>query len=96
MSIAREVAEEVGLDQADYEPSEDWTVVATGQVVACMRLLQSRLPAAELQRRIETFIRSEASPELSGVKLVRSRADFDPRMPAFITAFLDSQLASSA
>jgi 8-oxo-dGTP pyrophosphatase MutT (NUDIX family) len=96
MSIAREVAEEVGLDPSAYAASEDWTIVETGQVVACIRLLQSQLSAAELSLRIEAFIRSEASPELSGVKLVRSRADFDPQMPTFITAFLDSQLAPTA
>jgi 8-oxo-dGTP pyrophosphatase MutT (NUDIX family) len=96
MSIAREVAEEVGLDPSAYAASEDWTIVETGQVVACIRLLQSKLSAAELSLRIEAFIRSEASPELSGVKLVRRRADFDPQMPTFITAFLDSQLAPTA
>ncbi len=96
MSIAREVAEEVGLDPSAYRASEDWTTVETGQVVACMRLLQSPLSAVELKLRIEAFIRSEASPELSGVKLVRSRADFDPQMPTFITAFLDSQFAPTA
>ena len=94
LSIVREVEEEVGLERSAYEPADDWTIVETGQVVACVRVLQSRFSAAELQERIETFIRSEASPELSGVKLVRSKADYDPQMPAFITAFLDSQFAS--
>jgi 8-oxo-dGTP pyrophosphatase MutT (NUDIX family) len=94
MSIVREVEEEVGLQRSAYEPSDDWTIIETGQVVACVRLLQSRLSAAELQRRIETFIQSEPSPELSGVKLVRSVADFDPAMPLFIKAFLEDALAS--
>src|SRR4051794_17613578 len=80
MSIVREVEEEVGLLRADYEPSGDWTIVETGQVVACVRLLASQHSATELQRRIEAFIRSETAPELSAVKLVRSRADFDPQM----------------
>jgi 8-oxo-dGTP pyrophosphatase MutT (NUDIX family) len=93
MSIVREVEEEVGLTPSVYVPSDDWTIVETGRVVACIRLLQSHLTAVELKQRIEAFIRSEVSPELSGVKLVRSKADYDPQMPAFITAFLDSQLA---
>lgn len=93
MSIVREVEEEVGLVGADYEPSDDWTIVETGQVVACMRLLQSQSSAAELTQRIEAFLSAETAPELSGVKLVRSRADCDPQMPLFITTFLDSQLA---
>jgi hypothetical protein len=91
-SVVREVEEEIGLTPSDYRVSDDWTVVATGQVVACFRLLVSPLAAPELQRRIETFLRSETAPELSSVKLVRSAADFDPAMPAFVTAFLDSAL----
>jgi 8-oxo-dGTP pyrophosphatase MutT (NUDIX family) len=96
MSIVREVEEEVGLQPSDYAPSDEWTIVETGQVVACVRVLASPHSAAELQQRIEAFIKSEASPELSGVKLVRSRADFDPQMPLFITAFLDSRLAPAS
>jgi hypothetical protein len=34
-------------------------------------------------------------PELSGVKLVRSVADFDAAMPEFIKAFLEDALAST-
>jgi 8-oxo-dGTP pyrophosphatase MutT (NUDIX family) len=91
-SVVREVEEEVGLRPADYHASDHWTVVETGQVAACFRLLTSPLAAPELRERIETFLRSEASPELSGVKIVRTAADFDPAMPAFVTAFIESTL----
>src|SRR5215218_892640 len=40
LSIVRAVEEEVGLEQAAFAPSDDWTIVETGQVVACIRLLQ--------------------------------------------------------
>jgi 8-oxo-dGTP pyrophosphatase MutT (NUDIX family) len=91
-SVVREVEEEVGLGPSDYRTSDDWTIVESGQAVACFRLLVSPLPAPELRERIETFLRSETAPELSGLKLVRSAADFDPAMPTFVTAFLDSAL----
>jgi hypothetical protein len=91
-SVVREVEEEIGLTPSDYRASENWTVVATGQAVACFRLLESPLSAAELGERIEAFLRSETAPELSGIKIVRSAADFDPAMPAFVTAFLESAL----
>jgi len=91
-SVVREVEEEIGLQPADYRTSDDWTIVESGQTVACFRLLASPLAAPELCERIETFLRSETAPELSGLKLVRSVADFDPAMPAFVTAFLDSAL----
>jgi len=36
---------------------------------------------------------SEAQPELCDIRIVRSAADFDPAMPAFVTAFLARQFA---
>jgi 8-oxo-dGTP pyrophosphatase MutT (NUDIX family) len=92
-SVVREVKEEIGLGAVDYRASDGWIIVETGQVVACFRLLTSPLAAVALQQRIEAFLRSETSPELSGVKIVRSAADFDPAMPTFVTALLDSVLA---
>jgi 8-oxo-dGTP pyrophosphatase MutT (NUDIX family) len=92
-SVEREVEEEIGLRPSDYRASEDWTIVETGHAVACFRLLSSPLAAPELRARIEAFLRSETAPELSDIKIVRSAADFDPAMPAFVTAFIDSALA---
>jgi 8-oxo-dGTP pyrophosphatase MutT (NUDIX family) len=91
-SVVREVEEEIGLQPSDYRTSDGWTIVESGQAVACFLLLASPLAAPELCERIETFLRSETAPELSGLKLVRSAADFDPAMPAFVTAFLDGAL----
>jgi hypothetical protein len=45
-----------------------------------------------LKERIEAFLRTETAPELSGVKLVRSTADFEPAMPALIIAFLEDAM----
>jgi 8-oxo-dGTP pyrophosphatase MutT (NUDIX family) len=91
-SIVREVEEEVGLRPSDYRTSDDWTIVESGQAVACFRPLTSPLAAPELCERIEAFLSSETAPELSSLKLVRSAADFDTAMPVFVTAFLDSAL----
>jgi 8-oxo-dGTP pyrophosphatase MutT (NUDIX family) len=95
-SVVREMEEEVGLRPADFDTADGWTIVETGQVVACLRRLTSLLPAAELARRIEAFLASEALPELTGVKLVRSAADFDAAMPEFIRVFLENALAQAA
>jgi 8-oxo-dGTP pyrophosphatase MutT (NUDIX family) len=92
-SVAREMEEEVGLKPSDYQASEGWTVARSGQIVACLRALTSPLAAVALKQRIEAFLRSETAPELSGVKLVRSRADFEPMMPPLITAFLQDALS---
>jgi len=74
--------------------ADGWTIVESGQAVACFRLLTSRLPALELARRIEAFLASETLPELSAVKLVRSVGDFDPAMPNFVKTYLEHALAS--
>src|SRR5436190_366389 len=65
-SVLRETEEEVGLKPADYHVAGGWTIVETGQVVACFRLLTSPLVASALQQRIEVFLASEILPELSG------------------------------
>jgi 8-oxo-dGTP pyrophosphatase MutT (NUDIX family) len=92
-SVGREIEEEVGLKPADYAAADGWTVVATGQVVACFRRLASPLAAEPLRRRIEAYLASEAQPELSGVMLVRRTADLDPAMPPFVRTFLADALA---
>jgi 8-oxo-dGTP pyrophosphatase MutT (NUDIX family) len=94
-SVVREMDEEVGLKAADYDVGDGWTIVETGQVVACFRLLTSRLSAPALQRRIEAFLTSQSLPELSGVKLVCGVADFDQAMPQFIKTFLEDALAGA-
>jgi hypothetical protein len=39
-------------------------------------------------RRDPHFLAREHNPELAGIRIVRSRADLTPAMPAFVTAFL--------
>jgi 8-oxo-dGTP pyrophosphatase MutT (NUDIX family) len=91
-SVARETEEEVGLAPADYVAEDGWTIVETGQVVACFRRLNAPLDADRLRQRIEAFIQAEALPELSGVMLVHSLADFNPAMPEFIKTYLTDAL----
>jgi 8-oxo-dGTP pyrophosphatase MutT (NUDIX family) len=94
-SVVREMEEEVGLKAEDYDAGDGWTIVKTGQVVACFRLLTSRLAAPALQQRIEAFLAAETAPEVSGVRLVRTVSDFDPAMPDFVKAFLTHTLSEA-
>jgi hypothetical protein len=36
---------------------------------------------------------TEAQPELADIRIVRGPADYDPAMPAFVTAFLEAHFA---
>jgi 8-oxo-dGTP pyrophosphatase MutT (NUDIX family) len=90
-NIARELEEETGLAPADYRPAPHWDCVVVGASVAIIRLLDIDMPGEALKARIEANLRGQEHPELSGIHLVRSRADFRGSMPLFVTAFLESQ-----
>jgi hypothetical protein len=87
-NVAREVAEETGLMDADFTAQPGWCAVIAGPRVALMQLLQAHASAADLRARVLDHIAREAKPELADVRMVRNRADLDPMMPAFITAYL--------
>ena len=49
--------------------------------------------AEALRARILDHLAREQQPELSDICIVRGPADFDPAMPAFVTAFLAQRFA---
>ena len=88
-SVIREVAEETGLGTGDFVEADGWYCVIDGPFIALMKVLRAHDPAETLRRRILEYLAHEAAPELADVRIVRSRRDFDPMMPRFVTAFLD-------
>jgi 8-oxo-dGTP pyrophosphatase MutT (NUDIX family) len=88
-SVIREVAEETGLGAGDFMEHDGWHCVIDGPRIALMKVLQARDPAEALRRRILDHLARETMPELADIRVVRSRRDFDPMMPRFVTAFLD-------
>jgi 8-oxo-dGTP pyrophosphatase MutT (NUDIX family) len=91
-SIAREIEEETGLTPADYRAVPHWDCVVTAASVAIFRILDVDMPGEALKARIEANLARQEHPELSGIHLVRTRADFRASMPHFVTAFLESEL----
>ena len=87
-NVAREVAEETGLAEADFSARPGWCAVFAGPRIALMQVLQARASAADLRARVLDHIARETKPELADVRVIRGRADFDPMMPPFITAYL--------
>jgi 8-oxo-dGTP pyrophosphatase MutT (NUDIX family) len=88
-NIAREVAEETGLTESDFKPEPGWTAVLDGRRLALIRVLQAHASAGQLETRVRAYLASEERPELDDIRIVRSRADFDPMMPPFIVAYLE-------
>jgi len=87
-NVMREVREETGLAASDFAAEEGWTTVLAGPRIAQVKVLRVRETAAELRARILAHLASEAQPELADIRIVRGVADFDPKMPPFVTAFL--------
>jgi 8-oxo-dGTP pyrophosphatase MutT (NUDIX family) len=87
-SVVRELAEETGLTAADVVAEPGWYSVLCGPRVAHMKILKARDPADVLRQRIRAHLQRDPEPELSDMVIVRSTADFDRRMPPFVTAFL--------
>jgi 8-oxo-dGTP pyrophosphatase MutT (NUDIX family) len=92
-SVAREVEEETGLAPGDYRADAHWHCVVSGPLIAMIRILDLPMSAETARAQIEANLARQPSPELAGVHVVRSRADFSPAMPGFITAFIEAQLA---
>jgi 8-oxo-dGTP pyrophosphatase MutT (NUDIX family) len=93
-NVAREVAEETGLTGEDVSVLPGWTALLAGPHIALIQVLQARVPAADLRERVLDHLAREQRPELCDVRIVRSRADFDPMMPPFVTAYLENALAA--
>jgi 8-oxo-dGTP pyrophosphatase MutT (NUDIX family) len=88
-SVAREVEEEVGLSPSDYTLSDHWTIVRSGQIMACFRILQSPLPAQALRDRIAGFLDTQQMPELDAVHLVKDAADLTADTPEFVRTLIE-------
>lgn len=87
-SVQRELTEETGLAPVDVEPERGWYAVLAGADLPVLKILRAREPAEDLKARILTNLASQAQPEFTDVRLLRSPSDIDPRMPQWMTAFL--------
>lgn len=88
-SVGRELAEETGLMPADYVAEPGWHIVFEGPRIACVKIVQVSQTAEILRDRILGFLARERQPELCDIRIVRGPADFDPKMPAYVPAFLE-------
>jgi 8-oxo-dGTP pyrophosphatase MutT (NUDIX family) len=92
-SVRRELKEETGLDAAEFTMEPGWTIAAEGGLIVAIKVLRSNQGAEALRARMLAHLASEQQPELSDIRIVRSPADFDPKMRGFVTAFLARRFA---
>ncbi len=88
-NVRRELREETGLDAGEFTTVPGWTAVFDGPRIALFRVMRSPLPAAVLRQRILANFAKVADPELVDIHVVRSPADYHPRMTGYVTAYLD-------
>ncbi len=88
-SVRRELAEETGLSFAVARPEAGWHAIFDEARIAMVKVLCTAEPAAALREKILAFLARQRRPELAGLHVVRSPADLDPRMPAFVPRFFD-------
>ena len=93
-SVVREVEEETGLTDAHLGAVPGWIAVFDRQRVALIRIMQASETAGNLRNCILDHLSKQRMPELIDIHIVRTKADFDPMMPPFITGFLDQMLDS--
>jgi hypothetical protein len=87
--MLRELAEETGLSPEAVRPEPGWHAIFDEARIAVVRVLRTAEPAAALREKILAFLARQRRPELAGLHVVRSAADLDPRMPAFVPKFFD-------
>jgi hypothetical protein len=62
--------------------------------LALIRMLRIDLPGDVVRDRIVANLALQRQPELSAIHLVRGVHDLTSAMPRFVTAFIETQLAS--
>jgi 8-oxo-dGTP pyrophosphatase MutT (NUDIX family) len=88
-SVLRELAEETGLLPETVRPEPGWHAIFDEARIAMVRVLRTAEPSAALREKILAFLARQRRPELAGLHVVRSPADLDARMPAFVPKFFD-------
>ena len=94
-SVRRELEEETGLTAAEVAAQPGWTTVVDGNLIAQIKLLRSEETAEVLRARILQHLARERQPELSDIRIVRGRQDFNDAMPLFVTAFLTAHFGGN-
>ncbi|ARQ00198.1 hypothetical protein [Pseudorhodoplanes sinuspersici] len=87
LSVRREVQEETGLAPSDFDIDAGWHCVPGQSLIALLKPMRARETAEQLRARIMDHIASEEEPELAGAAIVRSLADLNDKMPAFVQTF---------
>jgi 8-oxo-dGTP pyrophosphatase MutT (NUDIX family) len=88
-NLRRELLEETGIAIGELTAEPGWSLVRDRGYIALLKRVTAQQNAEALRTRIMRYTARETRPEFSDIRIVRSPADLDPRMPRFVTAFLE-------
>jgi 8-oxo-dGTP pyrophosphatase MutT (NUDIX family) len=88
-SVGRELLEETGLTINTLAAEPGWRAVRDHGSLAVIKKLTASEKAEALRARILHNLAAEPRPEFSDIRIVRTPADLDARMPRFVVTFLE-------
>jgi hypothetical protein len=89
-SLRRELMEETGIELATLDVVPGWNFLRDRSFLALMKRVTARETADALRSRIMRTLENDSQPEFCDIRIVRGPSDLDPRMPRFVTAFLEA------
>lgn len=92
-NMAREVAEETGLDLAAARGDSESLIYRAEGLYALLRLYRFDRDAATLIREIETHLAADPDPELDAIVAVRGPDDITPAIKPYMRDFLRHHFA---
>jgi 8-oxo-dGTP pyrophosphatase MutT (NUDIX family) len=92
-SAWRELFEETGLTRADVVEEPGWAVINERKRTAVIKVVHMHHAAEPARDQLMRNIGQQSNPELSDIRIVRSAADLDTKMPPFVGAFLQYRWA---
>jgi len=89
-SLTRELIEETGLQENEFQVDDEWIVVRRWPTVAFLRMVTLPMTAQEGADLIRANIAREEEPELQDVQIIRGVEDIDREaMPLFQQSFFE-------
>jgi 8-oxo-dGTP pyrophosphatase MutT (NUDIX family) len=88
-SVRRELAEETGLDVAEFQIEAGWHAVFSDRHIALMKRMRSSDSAEAIRARVLNFLAQEQQPEFSEIRFLYGKDDITSAVPVYVQAYLE-------
>lgn len=87
-NMAREVAEETGLDLADATPEAGMHIYRNGGIYTCFKRYVFPRTAAEIEKQVQEHLITQSEPEIEGLVFFFDAEQPNEPVPEYMRAFL--------